>query len=90
MKLSWNVLYGYFATKTSSKIIYHCFFYIFSYIKNKKWNSHEGYSNYDNFVLTKYFPVSDVHKSTKGKTSFIRVADFTKLLIKLRFIIAGS
>ena len=47
-------------------------------IKNKKWNSHERHYNYDDFVSTKYFPVKDVNKSTKGKTSFKGVADVQK------------
>ena len=47
----------------------------FSDIENKKWNSHEGNYNYDDFVSTKYFSVNDVNKSTKGKASFIGVAD---------------
>ena len=64
------------ATKTNSKILYHCFFmFFFSDIKNKKWNSHEGHFNYDDYVSTKYFPAKDVNKLTKGKASFIGVAD---------------
>ena len=31
--------------------------------------------NYDDSVSTKHFPLSDVHKPTKGKASFIGVAD---------------
>ena len=72
VKCSFN---RYFTTKTISKILYHCFFYIFSDIKNKKWNSYEGHYNNDDFVSTKYFPVNDVHKSTNGKASFIGVDD---------------
>ena len=47
----------------------------FSDINNKKWNSHKGHYNYDDFASTTYFPVKDVNKSTKGKASFIGVAD---------------
>ena len=31
--------------------------------------------NYDDFISTNYFPFNDVHKSAKGKASFIGVAD---------------
>ena len=74
MRLSYNVLKRYFPIKTSSKILYHCFFHFFSDIKNKKWNSHGGHT----IMMTlsqQNFPFNGVHKSAKGKASFIGVAD---------------
>ena len=58
-------------TKTSSKILYHWFFYIFPDITKKKWNSNKEHHNYDDFVSTKYFPVNGIPKSIKSKTSVI-------------------
>ena len=57
-------------TKTSSKILYHWFFYIFWDIK-KKWNSHKEHYSCDDFVSTKYFLVNDIPKSAKSKISVI-------------------
>ena len=71
MRLLYNVLNRSFDNKTSSKIFYHCFFHIFPDIKKKKWNSHKEHYIYDDFVSTKYFPVNDIPKPTKSKTSVI-------------------
>ena len=58
--------------KQAARFFTIAFFMFFWGIKNKKWNSHEGH--YNDFASTKYFPVKDVDKSTKGKASFIGVA----------------
>ena len=61
--------------KQAARFFTIAFFIFFSDIENKKWNSHEGHYNYDDFLSTKYFPVNNVKKSAKGKASFIGVAD---------------
>ena len=59
--------------KQAARFFTIAFLMFFSDIKNKKWNSHEGHYNYDDFVRRKYFPVKHVNKSTKGKASFMGV-----------------
>ena len=49
-------------------------FHVFSDTENKKQNSRKRRYNHGDFVSTKYFPVNEVNKSTKGKASFIGVA----------------
>ena len=61
--------------KQAARLFTIAFLMFFSDIKNQKWNSHKGHYNYDDFASTKYFPVKDANKSTKGKASFIGVAD---------------
>ena len=61
--------------KQAARFFTIAFFIFFSDIKNKKWNSHKGHYRYGDFVSTKYILVNDVSKSTKGKASFIGVAD---------------
>ena len=59
--------------KQAARFFTIAFLMFFSDIKNKKWNSHEGHYNYDDFVWRKYSPVKHVNKSTKGKASFMGV-----------------
>ena len=76
-------------TKTSSKILYPCFFNIFPDIKKKKWNSYKEHDIYDDFVSKKYFPVNDIPKSTKSKTSVIGTElRLNWLFTEIRFLIS--
>ena len=47
----------------------------FQILKIRNGTHTKNIYNHDDFVSIKYFPVTDVNKSTKGKASFIEVAD---------------
>ena len=90
MRLSYNVLKRYFAIKTSSKILYHCFFHFFSDIKNKKWNSHGGHTIIMTLSQQNFFLSMAFINQLKVKPVLQELQMFTKILIKLRFIIGVS
>ena len=61
--------------KQATRFFSIAFFMFFQILKIRNGTHTKNIYNHDDFVSIKYFPVTDVNKSTKGKASFIEVAD---------------